>query len=269
MKDEFLKIINLKKYFPVEGGIFKRTVRWVKAVDKVSFEIRAGEVLGLVGESGSGKTTIGKLIVKLLKPTAGEIQFEQKNISGIQRKDYARKVQVIFQDPFSSLNPRLSVGMLIGEAVKIQSSYPAGARGHWSSGEIKKETKKLLQMVGLSPDILNDYPHQFSGGQRQRIGIARALAMKPKLLVADEPVSSLDLSIQAQIINLLLDLKEKFNLAMLFISHDLSVVKYIADRIAVMREGKIVEIGRVDQLMQFPQHPYTQKLLQAVPSVTL
>lgn len=262
--NELLKVKDLKKYFPVEGGIFKRTIGWVKAVDGISFAIQPGEILGLVGESGSGKTTTGKLIVKLLEPGSGEIRFGQKNIAKIKRTDYSRKVQVIFQDPFSSLNPRLSVGTILGEAVRSRRQRAEGRR---QKKDIEREVKKLLQTVGLPTNILNDYPHQFSGGQRQRVGIARALAMQPELLVADEPVSSLDLSIQAQIINLLLDLREKFNLAMLFISHDLSVVKYVADQIAVMRNGKIVEIGSATSVIRSPQHPYTQRLLQAIPAL--
>lgn len=261
---ELLKARDLKKYFPVEGGIFKRTIGRVKAVDGISFEIQPGEILGLVGESGSGKTTTGKLIVKLLEPDSGEIRFGQKNIAKIKRTDYSRKVQVIFQDPFSSLNPRLSVGTILGEAVRIRGQRAEGRR---QKKEITEQVKRLLQTVGLPTNILNDYPHQFSGGQRQRVGIARALAMQPELLVADEPVSSLDISIQAQIINLLLDLREKFNLAMLFISHDLSVVKYVADRIAVMRNGKIVEVGPTANVIRTPAHPYTQKLLGAVPAL--
>ncbi|MFB0527443.1 MAG: ATP-binding cassette domain-containing protein [bacterium] len=259
-----LKVDNLKKYFPVERGVFRKVVDYVRAVNGISFEIGKGEVFALVGESGCGKTTTAKLIVGLLKPTHGKILFYRKDISLLGRRELARKIQIIFQDPFASLNPRLTIGTIIGEAVK----HRLEATGEKiKTKEIKKETKELLDRVGLPVNILNDYPHQFSGGQRQRIGIARALAMRPELIVADEPVSSLDISVQAQILNLLLDLRDSLGLSYLLIAHDLNVVRFLSDRVAVMYQGKIVERGSVKDVYEDSHHPYTKSLLEAIPTV--
>ena len=259
-----LSVENLKKYFPVERGVLKRVVGYVRAVDGISFDIRKGEVFALVGESGCGKTTTAKLIVKLLEPTEGKIFFYGKDISLITRRELARKIQIIFQDPFASLNPRLTIGTIVGEAVK----HRLGATGERvKTKEIRNETKELLDRVGLPGNILNEYPHQFSGGQRQRIGIARALAMQPELIVADEPVSSLDISVQAQILNLLLDLRDSLGLSYLLIAHDLNVVRFLSDRVTVMYQGKIVEKGSVKMVYNNPQHRYTRRLLEAIPTL--
>ncbi|MFQ5867544.1 MAG: ATP-binding cassette domain-containing protein [bacterium] len=258
-----LNVENLKKYFPVERGVFRRIVDYVRAVDGISFEIRKREVFALVGESGCGKTTTAKLIVGLLEPTDGGIFFYGKDIYLLGRRELARKIQIIFQDPFASLNPRLTIGTIVGEAVKYRLEF-AGEKV--KSKEIRKETKRLLNRVGLPVNILNEYPHQFSGGQRQRIGIARALAMQPELIVADEPVSSLDISVQAQILNLLLDLRDSLGLSYLLIAHDLNVVRFLSDRVAVMYQGKIVERGSVKKVYQGPQHSYTKRLLEAIPT---
>jgi len=259
-----LIVDNLKKYFPVERGVFRRVVDQVRAVDGISFHIRKGEVFALVGESGCGKTTTAKLIVGLLKPTDGKILFHREDISLLKRRELARKIQIIFQDPFASLNPRLTIGTIIGEAVKHRLET-TGDRA--KTGSIAKEIKELLQQVGLPVNILNDYPHQFSGGQRQRIGIARALAMQPELIIADEPVSSLDISVQAQILNLLLDLRDSLGLSYLLIAHDLNVVRFLSDKVAVMYQGKIVETGSVRTVYEDSQHPYTKRLLEAIPTL--
>lgn len=264
--NKLLEVRNLKKWFPVERGVFKRSVSDIKAVDGISFHINKGEILGLVGESGSGKTTTGKMIVGLLKPTGGNILFKNQDISMIKRNHMGLKFQMIFQNPFSSLNPKLSVGTIIGEAVRLKMRAGNQKRGQEN---VMSATKKLLQTVGLPGHIVNDYPHQFSGGQRQRIGIARALAMEPELIIADEPVSSLDISIQAQILNLLADLKDKYGLSYLLITHDLNVVKHVCDRVMVMRNGRIVEEGLTLSVYNDPQHPYTKKLLSSIPELPL
>ncbi len=255
-----LSIQNLKKYFPIKKGILKKTKGWVQAVDGVSFNLKKGETLGLVGESGCGKSTIGKCILKLLEPNEGRILFSDRDIATYgtnEIKAYRRKVQAVFQDPYSSLNPRMSVESIISEPFIVHSLYSASER--------KDRVKDLLKKVGLSSDYMSRYAHEFSGGQRQRIGIARALALQPELIICDEPVSALDVSIQAQVINLLEDLKEEFGLSYVFIAHDLSVVEHVSDTIAVMYLGKIVEIAKDKDLYSTPMHPYTKALLDAIP----
>lgn len=255
-----LEVKGLYKYFPLHAGLLSRHIADVKAVDGVDFSIAPGETLGLVGESGSGKTTIGRLILRLLTATKGEIYFEGRNVLTLDRHDVRRlrrQMQIIFQDPFASLNPRMSVGEIVGEPLRIH---------HLATGKaVAERVKELLLLVGLRPYHVNRYPHEFSGGQRQRIGIARALAVDPKFIVCDEPVSALDVSIQAQVINLLEDLQQKFGLTYLFIAHDLSVVRHISTRVAVMYVGKIVELAGRDDLYNYPLHPYTQALLSAIP----
>jgi oligopeptide transport system ATP-binding protein len=259
--ETILEVKHLVKHFPItKGFIFQKQVGAVKAVDDVSFSIRQGETLGLVGESGCGKTTTGRVILRLMEPTSGEVQFENQNIFKLGKEELRRmrrNMQIIFQDPYSSLNPRMTVGDIIGEPLEIHNL----ARGK----EKVRRVQELLEVVGLSPYHANRYPHEFSGGQRQRIGIARALAVNPKLIICDEPVSALDVSIQAQVLNLLQELQREFGLTYLFIAHDLSVVKHISDRIAVMYLGKIVEIATAEELFANPQHPYTEALLSAVP----
>ena len=256
-----LRINNLKKYFPIRGGLFSREVARVHAVDDVTFSLMKGETLGLVGESGCGKSTTGRCILRLIEPTEGEVWFEDKNVTTLDKRSLRhlrRDMQIIFQDPYASLNPRMTVGSIIGEALVIHKLAK-------SKREREERVVHLLETVGLSADHLRRYPHEFSGGQRQRIGIARALAVSPKLIVADEPVSALDVSIQAQVINLLEDLQKQFNLTYLFIAHDLSVVEHISTRVAVMYLGKIVEIAPAKELYTNPKHPYTEALLSAVP----
>jgi oligopeptide transport system ATP-binding protein len=256
-----LRINNLKKYFPIRGGLFSREVARVHAVDDVSFTLMKGETLGLVGESGCGKSTTGRCILRLIEPTAGEVWFEDKNVTTLDKRSLRhlrRDMQIIFQDPYASLNPRMTVGSIIGEALVIHKLAK-------SKREREERVVHLLETVGLSADHLRRYPHEFSGGQRQRIGIARALAVSPKLIVADEPVSALDVSIQAQVINLLEDLQKQFNLTYHVIAHDLSVVEHISTRVAVMYLGKIVEIAPGKEIYTNPKHPYTEALLSAVP----
>ncbi len=262
MATEALLVVNkLKKFFPIEAGIFRTTVGWVKAVDDVSFTLRKGETLGLVGESGCGKSTAGRTILRLTAPTAGEVWFEGKNISSLRGSDLRfvrRNMQMIFQDPYASLDPRMNVENTVAEPMIIHRMYP-------NKNARLQRVMEVLESVGLKSEHLKRYPHEFSGGQRQRIGIARALAIGPKLVVADEPVSALDVSIQAQVINLLKNLRKNFGLTYLFISHDLSVVRHISDRVAVMYLGKIVELAGKRDLFSNPLHPYTTALLAAVP----
>jgi oligopeptide transport system ATP-binding protein len=258
--DALLEVKNLVKHFPIRRGLLSRVAGQVQAVDGVSFSIRAGEVLGLVGESGCGKTTTGRCVLRLIEPTSGSIRFDGREITQLPKREMRalrREMQIVFQDPYSSLNPRLTVGSMLGEALTIHRL----ARG----AAVKERVAELLTRVGLSPDHARRYPHEFSGGQRQRIGVARALAVNPRLIVADEPVSALDVSIQAQIINLLRDLQRQLNLTYLFVAHDLSVVEHISDRVAVMYLGRIVELADSRSLYESPAHPYTQSLLSAIP----
>ena len=257
-----IEISNLKKYFPIKGGLFNKKIGDVKAVEKINFTIKKGDVLGLVGESGSGKTTLGRSILRLIEPSEGKIIFENIDITSLPEKEmrkFRKDLQIIFQDPFASLDPRKRVVNIIGQGLKIHTNL--------KENEIKETVLNLLEQVDLQAEHLTRYPHEFSGGQRQRIGIARAIALKPKFIVADEPVSALDVSIQAQILNLLQDLKKQYLLTMLFISHDLSVVKYVADKVMVMYLGKVVEIADADKLYSSPLHPYTISLLEITPTI--
>ncbi len=261
MSAPLLKVENLVKHFPIKGGLLGRTVDRVHAVDGVSFELEAGETLGVVGESGCGKSTTGRCILRLIEPTSGRVTFEGKDVTALAPnalRAMARDMQIIFQDPYASLNPRMTVAAIIGEALTIHKLTQ-------TTREYTDRIVDLLEQVGLSADHLQRYPHEFSGGQRQRIGIARALAVAPKLIVCDEAVSALDVSIQAQVINLLEDLQAKHHLTYVFIAHDLSVVEHISDRVAVMYLGRIVEIASAKDLYTRPQHPYTEALLSAVP----
>ncbi|AKN30235.1 peptide ABC transporter ATP-binding protein [Clostridium carboxidivorans P7] len=258
--EALLQVKNLKQYFPVESGFFSKKNSYVKAVDDISFDIYKGETLGLVGESGCGKSTTGKMLVNLLKPTSGEVIFQGKDISnlkGTQRRSLSKEIQIIFQDPYASLNPRMTIGDIIAEPIRINNIYP--------KEEIEKNVLRLLDCVGLASYHRNRFPHEFSGGQRQRVGIARALAVNPSLIVCDEPVSALDVSIQAQVLNLLKDLQKEFNLTYLFIAHGLNVVKHISNRVGVMYLGKLLELSDDKNLYSDPKHPYTQALLSAIP----
>jgi ABC-type oligopeptide transport system ATPase subunit len=259
--DALLRVDDLQKYFPVRKGLLiERTVDYVKAVDGVSFEIREGQTLGLVGESGSGKSTTGYCVLQLLKPTAGTVRFMGKELTTMGRGDLRemrKEMQIVFQDPYSSLNPRMTVGNIVGEPMLVHGQGTRRAR--------EARVRDLLETVGFNPEFTNRYPHEFSGGQRQRIGIARALALNPRLIVCDEPVSALDVSIQAQILNLLKDLQRDLGLAYLFVAHDLAVVRTMSDHIAVMNKGKLVEIGKAEDVYTNPQDDYTKALLAAVP----
>jgi oligopeptide transport system ATP-binding protein len=263
MSDVLLEAVDLTKHFPVRSGTFGRGGKEVvHAVDAVSLEVRRGETLGIVGESGCGKSTLGRMLVRLHRPTSGTVRFGGTDITSLSRRQlrpFRRQMQMIFQDPYASLNPRKRVGQILEDPFRI---HQAG-----SGREIRESVQRLLEVVGLSPDHINRYPHEFSGGQRQRIGVARALALNPQLIVADEPVSALDVSIQAQVINLLDDLQDEFDLTYVFIAHDLGIVHHVSDRIAVMYLGVVVELGDSDELFTHPIHPYTEALLSAIPAI--
>ncbi|MEU0784376.1 dipeptide ABC transporter ATP-binding protein [Streptomyces sp. NPDC006173] len=259
-REVLLRVQGLKKHFPIRKGVLQRQVAAVKAVDGIDFEVRKGETLGVVGESGCGKSTMGRVITRLQDPTGGSIEFEGQDITRLKpsgMRPLRRDIQMIFQDPYGSLNPRHTIGSIVSAPFRLQSVTPEGG--------VKREVQRLLELVGLSPEHFNRYPHEFSGGQRQRIGIARALALKPKLVVADEPVSALDVSIQAQVVNLMDDLQSELGLTYVIIAHDLSVVRHVSDRIAVMYLGKIVELADRSSLYEAPMHPYTKALMSAVP----
>ncbi|MER5381376.1 dipeptide ABC transporter ATP-binding protein [Streptomyces sp. NPDC002688] len=259
-REVLLRVKGLQKHFPIRKGVLQRQVGAVKAVDGIDFEVRKGETLGVVGESGCGKSTMGRVITRLQDPTGGSIEFEGQDITRLgasKMRPLRRDIQMIFQDPYGSLNPRHTIGSIVSAPFRLQGVEPEGG--------VKKEVQRLLELVGLSPEHFNRYPHEFSGGQRQRIGIARALALKPKLVVADEPVSALDVSIQAQVVNLMDDLQSELGLTYVIIAHDLSVVRHVSDRIAVMYLGKIVELADRSSLYEAPMHPYTKALMSAVP----
>jgi oligopeptide transport system ATP-binding protein len=260
-REVVLKAENLVKYYPIKAGVLRRTVGQVKAVDGVSFELYKGETLGIVGESGCGKSTLGRMLMRLEEPTAGKLTFDGVDVysqKGGDMRRLRRDIQIVFQDPYTSLNPRMTVGDIVGEPFEIhREAVPKGGR--------RRRVEELLDLVGLNPEHINRYPHQFSGGQRQRIGIARGVALNPKVIICDEPVSALDVSVQAQVVNLLERLQRELGLAYVFIAHDLSVVRHISDRVGVMYLGKLVELGDEDQIYSRPTHPYTQALLSAVP----
>jgi len=260
-REVVLKAENLVKYYPIKAGVLRRTVGQVKAVDGVSFELYRGETLGIVGESGCGKSTLGRMLMRLEEPTGGKLTFDVVDVysqTGGDMRRLRRDIQIVFQDPYTSLNPRKTVGDIVGEPFEIHRDVvPKGGR--------RRRVQELLDLVGLNPEHINRYPHQFSGGQRQRIGIARGVALNPKVIICDEPVSALDVSVQAQVVNLLEKLQNELGLAYIFIAHDLSVVRHISDRVGVMYLGKIVEMGDEDQIYSRPTHPYTQALLSAVP----
>ncbi|MFC6646471.1 ABC transporter ATP-binding protein [Granulicella cerasi] len=254
-----LEVTSLRKYFPTSKGLFSRSAPVVKAVDDVSFQVNAGEIVGLVGESGSGKTTIGRSVLRLLEPTSGSVRFDGKELTSLNEAEMRamrKDMQIVFQDPFASLNPRMTAEQILTQALKIHGL---------AEGNARDTVVSLLERVGLSATHLTRFPHEFSGGQRQRIGIARAISLRPRFLVADEPVSALDVSVQAQVVNLLQGLQREMNLAMLFVAHDLSVVEYISDRVIVLYLGRIMEVGRGRDLYTNPHHPYTEALLSAVP----
>ena len=259
--DVIMKVENLVKHYPIRAGVLRRQVAAVRAVDGVSFELHEGETLGIVGESGCGKSTLGRTVMRLEEPTSGSVTFEGKNLfeqSGSELRRTRRDIQIVFQDPYTSLDPRKTVGSIVGEPFEVHPDVvPRGGR--------KRRVQELLELVGLNPEHINRYPHQFSGGQRQRIGIARGVALNPKVIVCDEPVSALDVSVQAQVVNLMEKLQDELGLAYIFIAHDLSVVRHISDRVGVMYLGKMVEIGDDTQIYERPTHPYTQSLLAAVP----
>jgi oligopeptide transport system ATP-binding protein len=262
VNETILEVKNLKKYFPVKEGLFMREVGQVKAVDGIDFKLKKGETLGLVGESGCGKSTLGRTIIRLYEPTSGEILFQNKDFCALKKSDLRisrKNIQMIFQDPFASLDPRMTISQIL--------TQPYEVHGLFTPAERIEKVKELLEVVGLKASHLNRYPHEFSGGQRQRISIARAIALEPELIIADEPVSALDVSIQAQILNLLKDLQKKLNFSIIFISHDLKVIEHFCDRVAVMYLGRIVETSDWKELFANPKHPYTQALLSAIPQV--
>lgn len=261
MSESLLRAENIVKRFPIHGGLFSKEIAAVKAVQNVSFDIKKGETLGLVGESGCGKSTLGRSLIRLIEPTSGKIFFKNKditNISGTELRELRKKMQIIFQDPYASLNPRMTIGAILEEPLIIHNLFDSAKDRH-------DRIIELINLVGLRPEHLSRYPHEFSGGQRQRVGIARALAVNPELIICDEPVSALDVSIQAQVINLLMELQQKLGLTYVFIAHDLKVVEHVSHRVAVMYLGQIVEMADSDELYKNPQHPYTKALLSAIP----